>query len=75
MNIKDIEKINNGPTYTPPELAKLLKKTPQAITTAIREGRIKAHKILGRYVITEDEVKRILQEKNLPNNEPTNTNE
>jgi hypothetical protein len=62
MNLEDMSKLSQEITYTPPQLAKMLKKTPQAITSAIRERRIVAHKILGRYVITESEVKRILKE-------------
>ena len=50
--------------YTIPEIAEALKVTPQTIRVYIKKGRIKSQRIGRPILITENNLKEFLKEKN-----------
>ena len=50
--------------YTIPEIAEALKITPQTIRVYIKKGRIKSQRIGRPILITENNLKEFLKEKN-----------
>ena len=48
-------------TYTPDELARILNRSVESVRRLIKDGKIPAVKIGGRYVITEDTLQKLLR--------------
>ncbi len=48
-------------TYTPDELATILNRSVESIRRLIKDGKIPAVKIGGRYVITEEILQKLLR--------------
>jgi excisionase family DNA binding protein len=48
-------------TYTPDELARILNRSVESIRRLIKDGKIPAVKIGGRYVITDEILQKLLR--------------
>lgn len=49
--------------YTPDDLAKMFKVTPGTIWRYIREGKLPASKLGRKYIISDDQLKRFLEQQ------------
>jgi excisionase family DNA binding protein len=53
-------KLGNSTLYSVTELAHKLNVTTMSVRNYIRQGHLKAKKIVGRWLITEDELKKFM---------------
>jgi excisionase family DNA binding protein len=54
-------KLGNSTLYSVTELAHKLNVTTMSVRNYIRQGHLKGQKIVGRWLITEDELKKFMK--------------
>ena len=55
--------LENKTYYDIPELKKILKVCKRTLYNWIRSGKIKAHKVGGRYLISDEELQKFIESK------------